>query len=447
MEQEKKLTQRKLNEIEKEINELSKLRSDLLEKWQKEKDYISKIRNLKSKIENVKQLADNFERDGNLAKVAELRYGELYNLQQELDKANLQLEDLQKTDKMLKEEVDAEDIAVVVSKATGIQVSRLLETERLKLLSMEERLKKRIISQDRAVEAVSNAIRRSRAGLQDANRPIGSFIFLGTTGVGKTELALALAEFLFDDENALIRLDMSEYMEKFAVSRLIGAPPGYVGYDEGGQLTEMVRRKPYSVVLFDEIEKAHPDVFNILLQVLDNGRLTDSKGREVNFKNTVIIMTSNLGTELIQENLLNNDNNNFEAEKIKEMILDLLKQKMRPEFLNRIDEIILFTPLFKNEILQIASLQISKLEKKLDKIGLKLSVTQNAMELIAKLGYNVQFGARPLRRVIQKYISDVLSIKIIANEYQAGDTVTIDAEDDNFTFSNDKNNKKDLIKI
>jgi ATP-dependent Clp protease ATP-binding subunit ClpB len=443
----KKLTQRKLNEIEKEINELSKLRSDLLEKWQKEKDYISKIRNLKSKIENVKQLADNFERDGNLAKVAELRYGELYNLQQELDKANLQLEDLQKTDKMLKEEVDAEDIAVVVSKATGIQVSRLLETERLKLLSMEERLKKRIISQDRAVEAVSNAIRRSRAGLQDANRPIGSFIFLGTTGVGKTELALALAEFLFDDENALIRLDMSEYMEKFAVSRLIGAPPGYVGYDEGGQLTEMVRRKPYSVVLFDEIEKAHPDVFNILLQVLDNGRLTDSKGREVNFKNTVIIMTSNLGTELIQENLLNNDNNNFEAEKIKEMILDLLKQKMRPEFLNRIDEIILFTPLFKNEILQIASLQISKLEKKLDKIGLKLSVTQNAMELIAKLGYNVQFGARPLRRVIQKYISDVLSIKIIANEYQAGDTVTIDAEDDNFTFSNDKNNKKDLIKI
>ena len=447
MEQEKTLTQRKLNEIEKEINELSKLRSDLLEKWQKEKDYISKIRNLKSKIENVKQLADNFERDGNLAKVAELRYGELYNLQQELDKANLQLEDLQKTDKMLKEEVDAEDIAVVVSKATGIQVSRLLETERLKLLSMEERLKKRIISQDRAVEAVSNAIRRSRAGLQDANRPIGSFIFLGTTGVGKTELALALAEFLFDDENALIRLDMSEYMEKFAVSRLIGAPPGYVGYDEGGQLTEMVRRKPYSVVLFDEIEKAHPDVFNILLQVLDNGRLTDSKGREVNFKNTVIIMTSNLGTELIQENLLNNDNNNFEAEKIKEMILDLLKQKMRPEFLNRIDEIILFTPLFKNEILQIASLQISKLEKKLDKIGLKLSVTQNAMELIAKLGYNVQFGARPLRRVIQKYISDVLSIKIIANEYQAGDTVTIDAEDDNFTFSNDKNNKKDLIKI
>ena len=447
MEQEKKLTQRKLNEIEKEINELSKLRSDLLEKWQKEKDYISKIRNLKSKIENVKQLADNFERDGNLAKVAELRYGELYNLQQELDKANLQLEDLQKTDKMLKEEVDAEDIAVVVSKATGIQVSRLLETERLKLLSMEERLKKRIISQDRAVEAVSNAIRRSRAGLQDANRPIGSFIFLGTTGVGKTELALALAEFLFDDENALIRLDMSEYMEKFAVSRLIGAPPGYVGYDEGGQLTEMVRRKPYSVVLFDEIEKAHPDVFNILLQVLDNGRLTDSKGREVNFKNTVIIMTSNLGTELIQENLLNNDNNNFEAEKIKEMILDLLKQKMRPEFLNRIDEIILFTPLFKNEILQIASLQINKLEKKLDKIGLKLSVTQNAMELIAKLGYNVQFGARPLRRVIQKYISDVLSIKIIANEYQAGDTVTIDAEDDNFTFSNDKNNKKDLIKI
>ena len=303
MEQEKTLTQRKLNEIDKEINELSKLRSDLLEKWQKEKDYISKIRNLKSKIENVKQLADNFERDGNLAKVAELRYGELYNLQQELDKANLQLEDLQKTDKMLKEEVDAEDIAVVVSKATGIQVSRLLETERLKLLSMEERLKKRIISQDRALEAVSNAIRRSRAGLQDANRPIGSFIFLGTTGVGKTELALALAEFLFDDENALIRLDMSEYMEKFAVSRLIGAPPGYVGYDEGGQLTEMVRRKPYSVVLFDEIEKAHPDVFNILLQVLDNGRLTDSKGREVNFKNTVIIMTSNLGTELIQENL------------------------------------------------------------------------------------------------------------------------------------------------
>ncbi len=447
MEQEKKLTQRKLNEIEKEINELSKLRSDLLEKWQKEKDYISKIRNLKSKIENVKQLADNFERDGNLAKVAELRYGELYNLQQELEKANLQLEDLQKTDKMLKEEVDAEDIAVVVSKATGIQVSRLLETERLKLLSMEERLKKRIISQDRAVEAVSNAIRRSRAGLQDANRPIGSFIFLGTTGVGKTELALALAEFLFDDENALIRLDMSEYMEKFAVSRLIGAPPGYVGYDEGGQLTEMVRRKPYSVILFDEIEKAHPDVFNILLQVLDNGRLTDSKGREVNFKNTVIIMTSNLGTELIQENLLNNDNNNFEVEKIKEMILDLLKQKMRPEFLNRIDEIILFTPLFKDEILQIASLQISKLEEKLNKLSLKLFVTQNAMELIAKLGYNVQFGARPLRRVIQKYISDVLSVKIISNEYQAGDTITIDAEDDNFIFSNDKNNKKDLIKI
>lgn len=423
-------TRKRLEELTKELNDLRDTRNGLKAHWQLEKDNIQKIRTLKSDIENAKLSASEFERNGNLAKVAEIRYGTILGLEKQLEEANTKLEEVQSSGKMLKEEVDAEDIAEIVAKWTGVPVQRMLESERSKLLTMEDRLHKRVIAQTDAVSAISNALRRSRAGLQDENRPIGSFIFLGTTGVGKTEMARALAEFLFDDETALVRIDMSEYMEKFSVSRLIGAPPGYVGYDEGGQLTEAVRRKPYSVVLLDEIEKAHSEVFNVLLQVLDDGRLTDGKGREVNFKNTIIIMTSNLGTEFIQDKLLEitEENRDEILGSVRSQIVGLLRERMRPEFLNRIDEIILFKPLTPSEIHQIAWVHLDKLASKLKKEGMMLDITDDAVDWIARIGYDVQFGARPLKRAVQRYIADPLAVKLLSSEFSAGDTIKIDVE-------------------
>jgi ATP-dependent Clp protease ATP-binding subunit ClpB len=384
---------------------------------------------MKEDIEKAKSEADQQERQGNLAKVAELRYGTIVSLEKKLKEASIKLSEVQKNKKMLKEEVDAEDIAEIVSRWTGIPVNRMLESERTKLLHLEERLHERLIDQDEAVHAVADAIRRSRAGLQDEKRPIGSFIFLGSTGVGKTELARALAEFLFDDENALIRIDMSEYMEKFSVSRLIGAPPGYVGYEEGGQLTEAIRRKPYAVVLLDEIEKAHPEVFNILLQVLDEGRLTDSKGRTVNFKNTIIIMTSNLGSQMIQERLGGEFISSTEIENIyselRRALFEMLRQSIRPEFLNRIDEIILFKLLSKDDLKAIVELQLKRVEKMLERKNIKLEFTEDAKEWLIKLGYDPTLGARPLKRVIQKHIINRLSEEVLAGTLADGDSVEV----------------------
>ena len=366
---------KRLEELQDELSQLNTERSTLRTHWEIEKEKIQKIRTMKSEIENLKLEAEKYEREGDLGKVAEIRYGRIVNLEKQLKEETKKLAEAQKDKKMLKEEVDAEDIAEVVAKWTGIPVSRMLESERSKLLKLEDELHKRVVGQDEAVSAVANAIRRSRSGLQDANRPIGSFIFLGTTGVGKTELARALAEFLFDDEHAMIRIDMSEYMEKFSVSRLIGAPPGYVGYEEGGQLTEAVRRRPYSVVLLDEIEKAHPDVFNVLLQVLDDGRLTDNQGRTVNFKNTIIIMTSNLGSHIIQDKLesFNEDNVETFMGELRQQMHDLLRKTIRPEFLNRIDEIVLFKPLSRLEIRKIVDIQLERVQKMLKKKEITLS--------------------------------------------------------------------------
>ncbi len=418
-------TKIRLDEIEKELAELSEKRNSLVSHWNLEKDLIKNIRASKEDIDNLKTEADRYEREGNLAKVAEIRYGKLIDLQKNIDAQTVKLAEIQKDNKMLKEEVDADDIAEIVSKWTGIPVTRMLESERQKLVHMEENLQKRVIGQEDAVAAVSNAIRRSRAGLQDENKPIGSFIFLGTTGVGKTELARALAEFLFDDEKAIVRIDMSEYMEKFSVSRLIGAPPGYVGYEEGGQLTEAVRRKPYCVVLLDEIEKAHPDVFNILLQVLDEGRLTDSQGRTVNFKNTIIIMTSNLGSHLIQEKmqLIDSSNRNEIMNELRVKLMDLLKATIRPEFLNRVDEIILFMPLTENEIRAIVDLQLKYLTERVERNNMKLKIDTEVMDWLGKLGFDIAYGARPLKRTIQKYITNVLSEKILNAEFLPGDTI------------------------
>ncbi len=434
-------TKKRLEEIEQELAELRDKETDLLLKWKQEKDLITKIRAYKAEIEDVKQKADTFEREGNLGKVAELRYGVLHDLQKSIETTNQKLMAIQQNGKLLKEEVDAEDIAEVVAKWTGVPVKKMLETERTKLLKMEDRIHERVISQDDAISAVANAIRRSRAGLQEANRPIGSFIFLGTTGVGKTEMARALAEFLFDDENSMIRIDMSEYMEKFAVSRLIGAPPGYVGYEEGGQLTEAVRVRPYSVILLDEIEKANKDVFNVLLQVLDDGRLTDGKGRTVNFKNTIIIMTSNLGTELIQERMheFNDTSKDMILSEVKIEMIDMLKKAMRPEFLNRVDEIVLFSPLTQSDITRIASLQINLLRARLANLGISLELTTSALEWLAKLGYDAQYGARPLKRAVQKHLSDPLAVKLLASDYVSGDTIVIDAgADGKFRFGKKK---------
>lgn len=418
-------TKLRLEEIERELAELSEKRNSLVLHWNLEKDLIKNIRSSKEEIDNLKTEADRYEREGNLAKVAEIRYGKLLELQKNIDARTEELAKIQKDNKMLKEEVDSEDIAEIVSKWTGIPVTRMLESERQKLVQMEENLQKRVIGQEDAVAAVSNAIRRSRAGLQDENKPIGSFIFLGTTGVGKTELARALAEFLFDDEKAIVRIDMSEYMEKFSVSRLIGAPPGYVGYEEGGQLTEAVRRKPYCVVLLDEIEKAHPDVFNILLQVLDEGRLTDSQGRTVNFKNTIIIMTSNLGSHLIQEKmqLIDSTNRNEIMNELRVKLMDLLKATIRPEFLNRVDEIILFMPLTQNEIRAIVDLQLKYLTERVERNNMKLTIDTEVMDWLGKLGFDIAYGARPLKRTIQKHITNVLSEKILNAEFLPGDTI------------------------
>lgn len=425
-------TEKRLELIEKEIAELSSKRDELKAHWLLEKDLISEIRKMKEETEILKTEADNYERQGDLAKVAEIRYGRLIELKKNTEDKSVKLAELQKNKKMLKEEVDPEDIAEIIAKWTGIPVSKMLESERLKLLKIEENLHKRVIGQDEAISAVANAIRRSRAGLQDMNRPVGSFIFLGTTGVGKTELAKALAEFLFDDEHNLVRIDMSEYMEKFSVSRLIGAPPGYIGYEEGGQLTEAVRRKPYSVVLLDEVEKAHQDVFNILLQLLDDGILTDSQGRTVNFKNTIIIMTSNLGSHFIQDVLmdLNDDNKDEILGSLREKLFELLRQKIRPEILNRIDEVVMFKPLLKSELREIVDIQINIIQNMILKNNdISLTVTNDAKDWLAKIGYDITFGARPLKRTIQNHITNILSQKILAGEILPGNKVDINVND------------------
>jgi len=421
-------TEMRLIELEKELENERESLSSLRVHWQNEKDLIKSIRQMKKEIETLKQDAERFEREGELGKVAEIRYGKLNTLKNDLAKKIAELESVQKNKKMLKEQVDAEDIAEIVAKWTGIPVSRMLESERSKLLNLEERLHQRVIGQDDAVSAVSNAIRRSRAGLQDQNRPIGSFIFIGTTGVGKTELARALAEFLFNDDHAMVRIDMSEYMEKFSVSRLIGAPPGYVGFEEGGQLTEAVRRKPYSVVLLDEIEKAHPEVSNVLLQVLDEGRLTDNKGRTVNFRNTIIIMTSNIGSHLIQERLseLNDENRDYILGDLRIELQNLLRQSIRPEFLNRIDEIILFKPLTHSEINQIVDLQILQVIKMLEEKEITIELSNEAKDWLTKVGYDVVYGARPLKRAIQKYLINPLSEEILRGSIKNGDKVEVE---------------------
>ena len=417
----------RLKEIEKELSNYKEERNKLRMHWKLEKDKINNIRSMKSEIENAKNMAEKYEREGDLGKVAELRYGKITELEKKLKAQTADLAKIQKDKKFLKEEVDAEDIAEVVSKWTGIPVSRMLESERSKLLRLEDELHKRVVGQDEAVSAVSDAIRRARTGMQDSERPIGSFIFLGTTGVGKTELARALAEFLFDDEHAMIRIDMSEYMEKFSVSRLIGAPPGYVGYEEGGQLTEAVRRKPYAVVLLDEIEKAHPDVFNVLLQVLDDGRLTDNQGRTVNFKNAIIIMTSNIGSHLLQERLFNVDDAQIEVVmgELREQLGDMLRQSIRPEFLNRIDEIVLFKPLTHKEIRQIVEIQLNRVADMLKAREIKLVIDGETKDWLVNVGYDVTFGARPLKRTIQRYVANPLAQELLAGNFGDGDTIKI----------------------
>ena len=421
----------RIAQLKSDLADLQQQRDALKVHWQNEKELIQSIRRMKEEIETARAEADRKEREGDLARVAELRYGVLIGLDKKIKEATAKLALIQKDHKMLKEEVDAEDIADIISRWTGIPVTRMLESERVKMLHLEEQIHERMVDQEEAVKAVSDAIRRSRSGLQDEKRPIGSFIFLGTTGVGKTELARSLAQVLFNDKNALIRIDMSEYMEKFSVSRLIGAPPGYVGYEEGGQLTEAVRRKPYSVVLLDEIEKAHPEIFNVLLQLLDDGRLTDSKGRTVNFKNTIVIMTSNLGSHFIQEKVAELRNDDEWADKVGELrgdMLALLRQTIRPEFLNRTDEIILFKPLTRKDIAAVVELQLKHVQHLLDPKEMKLHVTDDAKEWLAKLGYDPSLGARPLKRVIQKYIVNSLSEKILAGEFNDGDEVIVTLE-------------------
>ena len=428
----------KLKAISEELANLNEKRNELKSKWQAEKELVEKIQNYKKQIEEYKLEAERAEREGDFGKVAELRYGKIKEAEEAVEKYKKQLEELQGDSPMINEEVSAEEVAEVVSKWTGIPVSRMLQSEREKLLKLEEELHERVVGQDLAIQAVADAIRRSRAGLQDEKRPIGSFIFLGTTGVGKTELAKALAEFLFDNENAMVRIDMSEYQERHSVSRLIGAPPGYVGYDESGQLTEAVRRKPYSVILLDEIEKAHPDVFNILLQVLDDGRLTDNKGRTVDFKNTIIIMTSNIGSHIIQENFskLTDSNKEVIVENTRKQVMELLKKTIRPEFLNRIDEIIMFTPLDKDEIHDIVRLMFRMVQKMLAKNNIKIEITEKAVDKLAELGYDPQFGARPLKRVIQREVLNELSKMILAGKVSSEKKITIDVDGDQFLFRN-----------
>ena len=428
----------KLQQLNKEIAELKEQENSFKAKWQSEKELVNQIQQNKIEIENLKFEAEKAEREGDYGKVAEIRYGKLQALNKEIEDTQRKLHEMQGDSAMIKEEVDAEDIADVVSRWTGIPVNKMLQSEKDKLLNLEEELHQRVIGQDEAIEAVSDAVRRSRAGLQDPKRPIGSFIFLGTTGVGKTELAKALAEFLFDDETMMTRIDMSEYQEKHSVSRLVGAPPGYVGYDEGGQLTEAIRRKPYSVVLFDEIEKAHPDVFNILLQVLDDGRLTDNKGRVVNFKNTIIIMTSNMGSNYIQSQMekLNSGNKEAIVEETKREVMNMLKKSIRPEFLNRIDETIMFLPLTEKEIRQIVLLQIGSVQKMLAGNGVNLELTNEAIEFIAKAGYDPEFGARPVKRAIQRYLLNDLSKKMLAQDVDRNKPIIVDSFGESLVFRN-----------
>ncbi|MBN1154813.1 ATP-dependent chaperone ClpB [candidate division KSB1 bacterium] len=429
-------SKKRLDDISREIADLDEQRKELRTHWQMEKEIIQRIREIKESIDQMKTEAAKAEREGNLSKAAELRYGKLIEAQKRLDEDNTKLLELQKDRKMLKEEVDEEDIAEIVSKWTGIPVAQMMESEKLKLMKMEERIHQRLINQEEAVSAVANAIRRARAGLQDENRPIGSFIFLGSTGVGKTELARSLAEFLFDDEHAMIRIDMSEYMERHSVSRLVGAPPGYVGYEEGGQLTEAVRRRPYAVVLLDEIEKAHPDVFNILLQILDDGRLTDNKGRVVNFKNTIIIMTSNLGANLIMEKMQKMDDTNSEKvhEEIKREVELLLKRTLRPEFLNRIDEIITFQSLTKDHVKQIIELQFKHIRKMINAKGIQIHLGNDALDFLVNVGYDPAFGARPLKRALQKHISNPLASKILNGDIKANDVIEVTTDKNSLAF-------------
>ena len=424
--------------LDKEIAELREQEHSFRAKWEGEKALVNKIQQLKQEIEQLKFEADRAEREGKYERVAEIRYGKIKTLQQEIETIKQQLSETQGAEGMVREEVTADDIAEVVSRWTGIPVTKMLQSEREKLLHLEEELHHRVIGQEEAITAVSDAVRRSRAGMQDPKRPIASFIFLGTTGVGKTELAKALAEYLFNDETMLTRIDMSEYQEKFSVSRLIGAPPGYVGYDEGGQLTEAVRRKPYSVVLFDEIEKAHPDVFNILLQVLDDGRLTDNKGRTVNFKNTIIIMTSNMGSNLIQQKMatINDENREEVIVDTKYEVMEMLKKTIRPEFLNRIDETIMFLPLNKEEIAQVVELQLNSVKKMLTAQGFDLQWTSKAVDFLTEVGYDPEFGARPVKRAIQRYVLNDLSKKILSEAVLRDKPILIDANEDELIFSN-----------
>jgi ATP-dependent Clp protease ATP-binding subunit ClpB len=428
----------KLKELNTEISNLSVERDTFKAKWQQEKELVEKVQNAKAEMENLKMAAEKAEREGDYGKVAEIRYGKLQNQEKLIAEYTLELDAISEK-RLLKEEVDAEDIAESVAKSTGIPVNKMLQSEKDKLLNLEDELHKRVVGQDEAIEAVADAVRRSSAGLHDPKKPIGSFIFLGTTGVGKTELAKALADYLFDDDSMMTRIDMSEYQEKHSVSRLVGAPPGYVGYDEGGQLTEAVRRKPYSVILLDEIEKAHPDVFNILLQVLDDGRLTDNKGRVVNFKNTIIIMTSNMGSHIIQANFesVNEKNKEEIVENTKREVLDLLRQTIRPEFLNRIDEVIMFQPLMLNDIKGIIKIQLHGLKEQLVKSGVTLEFTDYTLDYLAENGFDPQFGARPLKRLIQKQIVNELSKKLLSGTIDKTKPVLVDVFDKTVVFRNE----------
>jgi ATP-dependent Clp protease ATP-binding subunit ClpB len=432
---------KKLAVLHEEISNLKEEQSHLRAKWQSEKAVIDAIQKKKLEIEDYRFEADEAERQGNYERVAELLYGRMKDAEREIDRLKNELEIQKGSGSLIKEEVDAEDIAEVVARWTGIPVSKMMQSEREKLLHMEEELHKRVVGQEEAITAVSDAVRRSRAGLQDEKRPIGSFIFLGSTGVGKTELAKALAEYLFNDENMMTRIDMSEYQEKFSVTRLIGSPPGYVGYDEGGQLTEAVRHKPYSVVLFDEIEKAHPDIFNVLLQVLDDGRLTDNKGRTVNFKNTIIIMTSNLGSHLIQDSFekINTANQAFVLEETRNQLMEMLRKTIRPEFLNRIDETIIFTPLSRENINKVVRLQFEQVIKRLSATDLKIDITEAAIDWLTAVGYEPHFGARPVKRILQKYILNELSKRILAGVVDKSKTIVIDEENGELVFRNQLN--------
>jgi len=430
--------------LSKDIAELTETRNSLKAKWESEKEVVQGIRWEKEAMDKLKFEAEQAEKAGDYGKVAEIRYGKITEAEKRLTSLEAKMKAMQGEHSLMKEEVDSEDIAEIVAKWTGIPVARMLQSEREKLLNLEEELSKRVAGQEEAIKALSDAVRRSRAGLQDPKRPIGSFIFMGTTGVGKTELSKALADYLFNDDNAMVRIDMSEYQEKHSVSRLIGAPPGYVGYDEGGQLTEAVRRKPYSVILLDEIEKAHPDVFNILLQVLDDGRLTDNKGRTANFKNTIIILTTNIGSMIIQENFEKiTDANYFEViEETKEQVLELLKKSVRPEFLNRIDETIMFRPLTKTDIKKIVGIQFQEIQKRLTEVGIKLQISEQALNRLAKLGYDPQFGARPLKRVIQREILNELSKQILAGKVNKDSVIFVEMKNEvEFDFVNVQNSE------